>query len=57
MKLTIFFVNIGPTTEHEVPKVSSVVPEKFLKNRNQFNFIIAYILNEEIIEIINSLTN
>ena len=31
--------------------------QKFLKNRSQFNFIIAYITNEEVLLIINSLTN
>ena len=39
-------------------KVPNIAPEKFLKNRNQFNFIIAHISNEEeVLEIINSLTN
>ena len=52
-----FFVNVGPNTEKEVPKVPNIAPEKFLKNRNQFNFIIAHIFNEEVLEIINSLTN
>ena len=45
-----FFVNVGPTTEKESP-------EHFLKNRNQFNFIIAHISNEEVMEIIKSLQN
>ena len=52
-----FFVNVVPNTEKEVPKVPNIAPEKFLKNRNQFNFIIAHISNEEVLEIINSLTN
>ena len=51
-----FFINVGPNTENEVPKVPNMTPEKFLKNRNQFNFIIAQ-SNEEVLEIINSLTN
>ena len=37
-----FFVNVGPTTEKEVPKVPNLSPEHFLKNRNQFDFIIAH---------------
>ena len=38
-----FFVNVGPNTEKEVPKVQNIFPDNFLKNRNQFNFIIAHI--------------
>ena len=45
-----FFVNVGPITEKEVPKVPNLSPELFLKNRNQFNFIIAHISNEEVIK-------
>ena len=41
-----FFVNVGPNTEKEVPKVS-----------NNFNFIIAHISNEEVLEIIKCLPN
>ena len=52
-----FFVNVGPNTENEVTKVHNIAPEKFLKNRNQFNFIITHTSNEEVLEIINSLTN
>ena len=52
-----FFVNVGPITEKEVPKVPNLSPELFLKNRNQFNFIIAHISNEEVMEIIKSLQN
>ena len=47
-EVNIFFVNVGPNTE----KVPNILPEKFLKNRNQFNFIIAHISNEEVLEII-----
>ena len=52
-----FFVNVGPNTEKEVPKVPTLSPDHFLKIRNQFNFIIAHISNEEVIEIIKSLQN
>ena len=52
-----FFVNVGPNTENTIPKVPNMSPNKFLRNRNQTNFIIAHISNEEIIEIINSLEN
>ena len=40
-----FFVNVGPNTEKDVPKVPNIFPERFLKNRNQFNFIITHISN------------
>ena len=56
-KVNDFFVNVGPNTEKEVPKVSNKSPEYFLKNRNNFNFIIAHISNEEVLEIIESLPN
>ena len=52
-----FFVNVGPSTEKSIPKVPNIVPSKFLKNRNQVNFVIAHVSNEEILEIINSLEN
>ena len=57
MKLIIFFVNVGPNTEKDVPKVPNILPENFFKNRNQFNFIIAHIANEKVLEIIKSLNN
>ena len=52
-----FFVNVGPETEKNVPKAINISPEKFLKNRNQFNFIIAHISTEEVLDIIKSLPN
>ena len=53
----IFFVNIGPETENCIPKVVNSSPGTFLKNRNQFNFVIAHISEEEVVDIINSLSN
>ena len=50
-------MNIGPNTEKEIPKVQNISPTKFLKERNQFNFLIAHISNEEVLDIINSLSN
>ena len=35
----------------------SQISPSFLKNHNQINFIIAYISNEKILDIINSLEN
>ena len=52
-----FFVNVGQNTENAIPKVPNISPSKFLKNRNQINFVIAYISNKEILDIINSLEN
>ena len=50
-------MNVGPNTEKDVPKVPNILPENFLKKRNQFNFIIAHMANEEVLEIIKSLNN
>ena len=55
--LNNFFVNVGPETEKSIPVNPIVKPDKFLKNRNQVNFLIAHISNEEILEIINQLEN
>ena len=52
-----FFANVGPNTERDIPKAHNISPNRFLKNRNQFDFIIAHISNEEVLEIINSLEN
>lgn len=52
-----FFVNVGPETENKVPKVPNMSPNKFLKNRNQFDFIMAHISENEILEIIKALPN
>ena len=37
--------------------VRNISPTKFLKERNQFNFFIAHISNEEVLDIVNSLSN
>ena len=52
-----FFVNIGPNTEKNIPINPIIKPEQYLKNRNQLNFLIAHISNEEILDIINKLEN
>ena len=48
-KVNEYFVNIGPQTEKCIPKVRNITPTKFLKNRNQYNFIIAHIEEEEML--------
>ena len=52
-----FFVNVGPSTEKSIPKVPNILPSKFLKDRNQVNFVIAHVSSEEFLDIINSLEN
>ena len=52
-----FFVNVGPETEINVPRVPNATPEKYLRNRTQIDFIIAHISDEEITNLINSLPN
>ena len=51
------FVNVGPNMEESIPKVPNISPSKFLKNRNQMEFVIAHVSNEEVLDIINSLEN
>ena len=41
----------------EIPKVRNISASKFLKQRNQFNFLIAHISNEEVLDRVNSLSN
>ena len=55
--LNNFFVNVGPNTEINIPINPKIKPEKYLKNRNQLNFIIAHISNEEVLDIIKNLEN
>ena len=55
--LNNFFVNVGPNTDRNIPVNPKIKPEKYLKNRNQLNFLIAHISNEEVLDIINQLEN
>ena len=55
--LNNFFVNVGPNTDRNIPVNPKIKPEKYLKNRNQLNFLIAHISNEEVLDIINQLQN
>ena len=55
--LILFFANVGANTEKLIPKVPNISPSKFLKNRNQINFVIAHVSNEKILDIIYSLEN
>ena len=58
-KFNNFFVNVGPNTDRTIPQTppERISPSKWLKNRNQLNFIVAHISTEEVLDIINSLNN
>jgi len=51
-----FFVNVGPATEKEIPAVN-ISPESFLKDRNNFNFLLTIVSNDEIMTIIKNLNS
>ena len=53
--LNDFFVNIGPNTESCIPRNPVTQPEKYLGNKNQVDFLISEISNEEVLEIIINL--
>ena len=48
-------MNVGPSTEKTVPKTGNITPEKFLRDKNRFEFIMAHISEDEILKIIQSL--
>ena len=50
-----FFVHVGPQTEKTVPKIPGKTPDQFLNNRNQLDFIVAHISEQEIVDIIAAL--
>ena len=54
-ELNKFFSNIGSNTERNLPVNTVIQPKKYLKNRNQSDFIIAHVSNDEIMEIIKDL--
>ncbi len=53
--LNSFFVNVGPNTEKTVPRAGNLSPDKFLKNRNRVEFIMANISEDDVLKIIQSL--
>ena len=55
--LNNFFVNVGPNTERNISVNPKTKPEQYLKNRNQLNFLIAHISNEDVLDIINQSEN
>ena len=55
--LNNFFVNVGPQTESSIPISENISPLKFLKQRNQLDFLLAHVSDAEVLEIINVLEN
>ena len=54
-ELNEFFVNVGPNTEKNIPHNPVIQPENYLINKNQVDFLITHISNEEVLDIINNL--
>ena len=52
-----YFANVGPETEKSIPLNPIYYPTNYLSNRNCFNFLIAHVSNEEVLEIILKLEN
>ena len=50
-----FFVNVGPDLDRNMPKIYHMYPGNFLRNRNQFNFVMAHISQDDVLQILNSL--
>ena len=44
-----YFVNVGPNTERSIPRNPVTKPNIYLKNRNQVNFLIVHISNDEVL--------
>ena len=55
--LNNFFVNVGPNTEKNVPVIPNdkIKPDKYLRNLNQHTLVLAYISEEEVMDIIKNL--
>ena len=56
-QLNNFFVNVGPLTESSIPTSENISPLKFVKQRNQLDFLLAHVSDEEVLDIINVLEN
>ena len=56
-QLNNFFANVGPLTESSIPRFANISPLKFLKQRNQLDFLLAHVSRDEVLEIINTLGN
>ena len=45
---------MGPSTEITIPKTQNVSALKFMKERNQYEFLIAHVSHDEVLDIIKS---
>ena len=52
-----FFVNVGPELDKNIPNIDHISPNKYLRNRNHFTFVIANISHDDVLEILHSLPN
>ena len=52
-----YFVNVGPKTERSITRNPVTKLNIYLENRNQVNFLIAHISNDEVLIIIKTLEN
>ena len=55
-QLNNFFVKLGPLTESSIPRSENISPLKFLKQRNQLDFLLTHV-SHEVLEIITGLGN
>ena len=55
-KLNEHFVNVGPTTEDSIPKTQNVCL-KLYERKTELGVLIAYVSQEEVLDIIKSLEN
>ena len=56
-KLNEYFVNVGPTTEDSIPKTQNVSALKCMKERQNYAFLIVYVSQGEVLDIIKSPEN
>ena len=52
-----FFINVGPNLDKNIPKVNHISANHYLRNRNQIDFTIAHISNDEVLQLIQGLPN
>ena len=56
-QLNNFFVNVGHLTESSIPRSGNISLLKFLKQRNQLDFLLVHVSHDEVLEIINTFEN
>lgn len=50
-----FFVNVGPNLDKSIPKIKNISPDKFLKNRQDNEFLLSNVTSQEVLDIIQGL--